>query len=102
MCLDPKEVKVFVEMMSIAAGENDYEVDRVTCFEASCIAFSQVIFSLNEQSGFRELYDACKHVSEQLGNDKNVITKLVCISSLTLFSFCLKFAIYLLKILNEN
>ena len=50
-------------MMSIAAGETDYEVDRVACFEASCLAFSPIIFNLNETSGFFHNY--MMHVKEQ-------------------------------------
>ena len=66
--IDPKEVKVFVEMMSIAAGEHDYEVDRVAFFEASCLAFSPIIFELNNDSG---------KTAESLTEDPKIIDKLV-------------------------
>ena len=70
-------MKVFVEMMSIAAGENDYEVDRVACFEASCLAFSPIIFDLDKESGFRELYNACEETAKCLEEDSHIIEKLV-------------------------
>ena len=75
--IDPKEVKVFVEMMSIAAGEHDYEVDRVAFFEASCLAFSPIIFELNNDSGFAEVYNACEKTAASLTEDPNIIDKLV-------------------------
>ena len=74
---DTKEVKVFVEMMSIAAGESDYEVDRVACFEASCQAFSPIIFDLNEDSGFQEFEEACKKTADAVIADPTIIEKLV-------------------------
>lgn len=76
---DPKEVKVFVEMMSIAAGEYDYEVDRVACFEASCLAFSPMIFELKIDSGFTELYNSCEKTAKSLSEDPEIIEKLVCL-----------------------
>ena len=72
-------MKVFVEMMSIAAGEYDYEVDRVACFEASCLAFSPMIFELEIESGFTELYSACEKTAESLNEDPKIIDKLVCL-----------------------
>lgn len=75
--IDPKEVKVFVEMMSIAAGEHDYEVDRVAFFKASCLAFSPIIFELNNDSGFAEVYNACEKTAASLTEDPNIIDKLV-------------------------
>ncbi|XP_065678749.1 E3 ubiquitin-protein ligase rnf213-alpha isoform X5 [Hydra vulgaris] len=73
---DPKEVKVFVEIMSIAAGETDYEVDRVKCFEACCLAFSHIIFDLNEKSGFKDLLEACEHTQKIILNDSEIFKKL--------------------------
>ena len=75
--LDSKEVKVFVEMMSIAAGESDFEVDRVAYFEASCQAFSPIIFDLNEDSGFCEFEKACKRTASAITADPKIIEKLV-------------------------
>ena len=74
---DSKEVKVFVEMMSIAAGESDYEVDRVAYFEASCQAFSPIIFDLNKDSGFLEFEKACKRTEHAVKSDLTIIDKLV-------------------------
>ena len=65
--------------MSIAAGETDYEVDRVKCFEACCLAFSHIIFDLNINSGFKELIQACKHTERMMLNDQLIIEKLVII-----------------------
>ncbi|XP_047126737.1 E3 ubiquitin-protein ligase rnf213-alpha isoform X2 [Hydra vulgaris] len=73
----PKEVKVFVEIMSTAAGETDYDVDRVKCFEACCLAFNDVIFNLNNKSGFKELLQTCQQIEEKMKNDPNIIKKLI-------------------------
>ncbi|XP_065676513.1 E3 ubiquitin-protein ligase rnf213-alpha-like isoform X2 [Hydra vulgaris] len=74
---DPKEVKVFVEIMSIAAGETDYEVDRVKCFEACCLAFSHIIFDLDKESGYKDLLEACKHTQKMISNDSKIFKKLI-------------------------
>ena len=64
-------------MLSIAAGENDYEVDRVAFFEASCQAFSPILFDLRQESGFEEFEAACKKTAESLHKDPKMIEKLV-------------------------
>ena len=64
-------------MMSIAAGESDYEVDRVANFEASCHAFSPIIFDLNKDSGFLEFEEACKKTARAVRADPRIIEKLV-------------------------
>ena len=64
-------------MMSIAAGESDYEVDRVAYFEASCQAFSAIIFDLDQDSGYEEFEKACKRAAEAVMNDPTIIEKLV-------------------------
>ena len=68
--------------MSIAAGEDDYEVGRVACFEACCQAFSPIIFDLKEDSGFEEFEDACKRTASALRDDSKIIEKLVSYSLL--------------------
>ncbi|XP_065678763.1 E3 ubiquitin-protein ligase rnf213-alpha isoform X3 [Hydra vulgaris] len=74
---DPKEVKVFVEIMSIAAGETDYEVDRVKYFEACCLAFSHIIFDLNKNSGFKDLLQACEQTEKMMLSDDDIVKKLI-------------------------
>ena len=68
---------MFVDLLSAAAGEADFEVDRVTCFEASCLAFSPIIFNLNRSSGYEEFYKACEKTSFILNDDKDLIKNLV-------------------------
>ena len=64
-------------MMSIAAGETDYEVDRVACFETTCTAFGSIIFDLDKNSGFNEFLAACEKTSQFLKDDEHIIQKLV-------------------------
>ncbi|XP_065678766.1 E3 ubiquitin-protein ligase rnf213-alpha isoform X3 [Hydra vulgaris] len=73
---DPKELKLFVEIISIAVGENDYEIDRVKCFESCCLAFSHIIFDLNKNSGFKELLQACEKTERIASSDWDIIKKL--------------------------
>lgn len=74
---DPKEVKTFVDLMSIAAGESDLEVKRVACFEASCQAFSPILFDLDAQSGFVSLVIACNKVLTAKVIDPDIKEKLI-------------------------
>jgi len=101
--LDSTEVKYFVEMMSIAAGEDDYEVGRVACFEACCQAFSPIIFDLNENSGFKEFEEACKRTASALKDDYKIIQKLVSYyllyCSVRLYSELLLYLVILIKVL---
>ena len=67
-----------MDLMSIAAGEDDMEVKRVSCFEASCQAFAPIIFDLNaESSGFVELLDSCNKVLVAKEKDPDIKQKLV-------------------------
>ena len=74
---DYKEMKHFVEMMSIAAGESVFEIDRVSRFEACCQAFSPIIFDLKSDSGFDEFTIMCKKTADALKADKEIIENLV-------------------------
>ena len=75
--IGPAEVKVFVDMMSIAAGESDIELAEVACFDASCQAFGPMIFELDQQAGFVELNAICLEVMKSVEKDPNLINKLV-------------------------
>ena len=66
-----------MDLMSIAAGEDDMEVKRVSCFEASCQAFAPIIFDLNAESGFDELLDSCGKVLVAKEKDPDIKQKLV-------------------------
>ena len=70
-----------MDLMSIAAGESDLEVKRVSCFEASCQAFAPIIFDLNMKSGYSELLESGYKVLDAKKKDSKIIQKLVSISS---------------------
>ena len=63
--------------MSNAAGENDYEVDRVKCFEASCVALGPLIFDLKESAGYKELHKALAETAKLLSVDAKIKDKVV-------------------------
>ncbi|XP_046861644.1 E3 ubiquitin-protein ligase rnf213-alpha-like [Xenia sp. Carnegie-2017] len=59
---DEKELKVFIDLAMISAGESDLEIDRISCMHTSCLGFSSLIFGYREEHGFRELMDLCKRL----------------------------------------
>ena len=76
--------------MSIAAGETDYEVDRVKCFEASCVALSPFIFELKSNSSFVQLLEACKKTRSLMRTDPEIMKKMVLVSITIIFAAVLK------------
>ena len=62
-------MKTFVDLVTNAAGESDYEYDRILDFEAVCQAFRPIMFNVSRNAGFHEFYDACKETSIQANND---------------------------------
>ena len=59
----PQEVKTFVDLVTNAAGESDFEHDRILDFEAVCQAFRPIIFNVRPESDFEDLYEACNETS---------------------------------------
>ncbi|KAM4037716.1 E3 ubiquitin-protein ligase RNF213 isoform 1-T2 [Anomaloglossus baeobatrachus] len=73
---DVNELKVFVDLASISAGENDMDVDRVACFHDAVLGYSSLLYELNAQSGFDDLM-ACLHkLWKALESDRNLPKKL--------------------------
>ena len=75
--LDLKEVKTFVDLLSISAGESDFEADRVSCLHTVCLEFEPIIFKLDINSGPFELIKCCREISEKVKNDGKLLDKLV-------------------------
>ncbi|KAH0629366.1 hypothetical protein JD844_011399 [Phrynosoma platyrhinos] len=51
---DINELKVFVDLASISAGENDMDVDRVACFHDAVLGYSSLLYELKQDAGFEE------------------------------------------------
>ena len=65
----PQEVKTFVDLVTNAAGESDFEHDRILDFEAVCQAFRPIIFNVRPDADFDDLYKACNETSIQATPD---------------------------------
>ncbi|XP_073901038.1 E3 ubiquitin-protein ligase RNF213 isoform X4 [Castor canadensis] len=70
------ELKVFVDLASISAGENDIDVDRVACFHDAVQGYASLLYKLNSQAGFHEFMDHLEDLWKALENDQHLPKKL--------------------------
>ncbi|EMP39294.1 hypothetical protein UY3_03467 [Chelonia mydas] len=73
---DINELKVFVDLASISAGENDMDVDRVACFHDAVLGYSSLLYELKRESGFEEFMQCVKKLWKALESDENLPKKL--------------------------
>ncbi|XP_055738567.1 E3 ubiquitin-protein ligase rnf213-alpha-like [Salvelinus fontinalis] len=73
---DINELKVFVDLASISAGENDLDVDRVACFHDAVLGYSSMLYGLPPDADFHAFKDALTKLWKALGNDSNIPNKL--------------------------
>ena len=74
---DEQELKVFVDLAMISAGEDDMEIDRISCMHTSCLGFGSLIFGYKSDHGFNELMLICKPVWHAVDANPNIGQKLV-------------------------
>ena len=74
---DVQELKVFVDLAMISAGETDMEVDRVSCFHRAATGYAPFIFELKGNVGYRELLGMTQKVWKALETDADLPKKLV-------------------------
>ncbi|CAN0131544.1 unnamed protein product [Rangifer tarandus platyrhynchus] len=70
------ELKVFVDLASISAGENDIDVDRVACFHDAVQGYTPLLYELDTSAGFDEFMQHLRELWKALDNDHNLPTKL--------------------------
>ncbi|KAL4648632.1 E3 ubiquitin-protein ligase rnf213-beta-like [Arapaima gigas] len=70
------EMKVFVDLASISAGENDSEIDRVACFHDAVMGYSPLIYSLPATAGFTEFMQCAEPLWDALERDNKLPHKL--------------------------
>ncbi|XP_030361798.1 E3 ubiquitin-protein ligase RNF213 isoform X3 [Strigops habroptila] len=70
------ELKVFVDLASISAGENDMDVDRVACFHDTVHGYSSLLYELRQDSGFDDFMQCLKKLWRALDSDENLPKKL--------------------------
>ncbi|XP_064179527.1 E3 ubiquitin-protein ligase rnf213-alpha-like [Anguilla rostrata] len=75
-CADLNELKVFVDLASISAGENDLDVDRVACFHDAVLGYSSVLYELKPDAGFQAFKEALGKLWKALKNDRHLPEKL--------------------------
>ncbi|XP_062447391.1 E3 ubiquitin-protein ligase RNF213 isoform X2 [Rhea pennata] len=73
---DINELKVFVDLASISAGENDMDVDRVACFHDAVHGYSSLLYELRQESGFSDFMYCLKKLWRALDSDENLPKKL--------------------------
>uniref|UniRef100_A0A803XU37 RING-type E3 ubiquitin transferase n=1 Tax=Meleagris gallopavo TaxID=9103 RepID=A0A803XU37_MELGA len=73
---DINELKVFVDLASISAGENDMDVDRVACFHDTVHGYSSLLYELSQESGFIDFMCCLKKLWRALDTDENLPKKL--------------------------
>ncbi|XP_042164105.1 E3 ubiquitin-protein ligase rnf213-alpha-like [Oncorhynchus tshawytscha] len=73
---DINELKVFVDLASISAGENDLDVDRVACFHDAVLGYSSMLYGLPPDADFHAFKEALTKLWKALGNDSNIPNKL--------------------------
>lgn len=74
---DRSDVKVYVELASITAGENDTEIDKVACFHDAVTGYSSLLYSLHPQAGFQDFMKCAEQVFENQSRDERLPDKLV-------------------------
>ncbi|XP_041751484.2 E3 ubiquitin-protein ligase rnf213-alpha-like [Coregonus clupeaformis] len=118
---DINELKVFVDLASISAGENDLDVDRVSCFHDAVLGYSSMLYGLPPDTDFHAFKEALTKLWKALGNDSNIPNKLrdtarhlewlktvkdshgsVELSSLSLAKSINKRGIYIISAQNQN
>ena len=75
--LDEQELKVFVDLAMISAGEVDKEIDQISFMHTSCLGFGSLIFGLKQHHGFTELMRLCQPVWQAVDANPGIVKKLV-------------------------
>ncbi|XP_021363650.1 E3 ubiquitin-protein ligase rnf213-alpha-like, partial [Mizuhopecten yessoensis] len=71
-----KELKVFVDLASISAGEGDIEIDKVRCLHSATTGYAPLIFNLTDDIGYKDFLKKCEMVWKELDADPNLPKKL--------------------------
>lgn len=74
---DFNELKVFVDLASISAGENDIDVDRVACFHDAVQGYASLLYKMDANTDFEEFMNHVQELWRALDNDQHLPDKLV-------------------------
>ena len=76
---DLRDLKVFVDLASISAGENDTEIDKVANFHDAVMGYSPLLYTICPTSGFAEFMACAQPLWDTLKRDEKLPEKLVII-----------------------
>lgn len=71
------DVKVYVELASISAGENDAEIDQVACFHDAVMGYAPLLYGLRPHAGFEDFMRCARQVWDAQTRDEKLPDKLV-------------------------
>ncbi|XP_053396335.1 E3 ubiquitin-protein ligase rnf213-alpha-like isoform X2 [Mercenaria mercenaria] len=71
-----KELKVFVDLAFMSAGDEPINIARVQCLHSAVTGYAPLIFDLDEKSGYRELLNLCAVVWKELDANPKLPDKL--------------------------
>ncbi|XP_033741838.1 E3 ubiquitin-protein ligase rnf213-alpha-like [Pecten maximus] len=71
-----KELKVFVDLATISAGEGDIEIAKVRCLHSATTGYAPLIFNLTDDIGYKDFLNKCELVWKELEADPNLHKKL--------------------------
>ena len=78
MFAGPKEVKVLVDLAMISAqGQDDLEVQKVSCLHAAATGYAPLIYQMEPNMGFDEFLPLCQAVWRTLKVDDQLPKKFV-------------------------
>lgn len=70
------ELKVFVDLASISAGENDIDVDRVACFHDAVQGYTALLHKLDRNADFHAFMCHVRELWKALESDPHLPSKL--------------------------
>ncbi|KAA0724978.1 E3 ubiquitin-protein ligase rnf213-beta [Triplophysa tibetana] len=71
-----KDLKTFMDLATIPAGENDVDTDRIANFESAVMGYSPLLYSLQNRAGFEEFIKCAQQVWDTLDKDEKLMDKL--------------------------
>uniref|UniRef100_A0A3B5AHP7 RING-type E3 ubiquitin transferase n=1 Tax=Stegastes partitus TaxID=144197 RepID=A0A3B5AHP7_9TELE len=71
-----ENLKIYVDLASISAGENDTEIDQVACFHDAVMGYSPLLYSLSPHADFEDFMRCAHQVWDTQSRDEKLPDKL--------------------------
>ncbi|XP_060599995.1 E3 ubiquitin-protein ligase RNF213-like [Ruditapes philippinarum] len=72
-----KELKVFVDLALISAGDDPLMMDKVECLHTAVTGYAPLIFELDPMSDYKDLLERCQVVWKELESNDNLPQMLI-------------------------